>query len=47
MLKVATTENAARPFCLIDTETKQYVRKPNGNIKTFKTREDAEKAAKA
>lgn len=47
MLKVATTENAARPFCIIDTASKTYIRKPNGNILTFKTRDDAQKAADA
>jgi hypothetical protein len=47
MFAVATTENAARSFCLINTTTREYVRKDNGNLRTFKTREQAAKAALA
>lgn len=45
MLIVATTENAKRPFCLLDMRVGAYVRRDNGNILAFKTRVEAQQAA--
>jgi hypothetical protein len=44
MKTIEATESARRPFCLFDKATGDYVRKSDGGIKTFKTREEAEAA---
>ena len=44
MKTIEATESARRPFCLFDRATGDYVRKADGGIKTFQTREEAEAA---